>query len=92
MRNMLIIGTLLLLCGWGWFSNEPSHSEIANGFASSFEREMGIPRSALAVQVKKIGSGRWAVRVVVTRSDGTSRTLNATAVMDKNGDLHYYTD
>ena len=29
---------------------------------------------------------------MVGERNGVRRTLNATAVMDKNGDIHYYTD
>ena len=40
---------------------------------------------------RKIGDGRWAVTMEAERY-GERHTLNATAVMDKNGDIHYYTD
>ena len=81
--------TLLAGCGVG----EPSNKEIAQWMMRSFVRETGVnPNSGqLKAKARKIGNGRRAVTMEAERY-GERRTLNATAVMDKNGDIHYYTD
>ena len=84
----LVAGMLLGGCG----ASEPSNEEIAQGMMRSFVRETGVQPSNLRAKAKKIGNGRWAVIMEAERYDGERRTLNATAVMDKNGDIHYYTD
>ena len=71
--------------------SEPSNSEIATGMKRSFITETGAYSANLNAKAKKIGDGRWAVKMTAEK-DGYKRTLNATAVMDKNGDIHYYTD
>lgn len=71
--------------------SEPSNSEIATGMKRSFITETGACSANLNAKAKKIGEGRWAVKMTAEK-DGYKRTLNATAVMDKNGDIHYYTD
>lgn len=86
----LAVTILGSICGCG--SNERSLSEIEKGIMDSFSSQMGIPRSALSVKARSVGSGRWAVQITATRADGQRRSLNATAVMDKNGDIHCYTD
>jgi hypothetical protein len=94
MQKILLIWSLVIIVGCG--PSEPSNKGIADGMMSSFATETGIgDYRAWQVKVKakarKIGKGRWAVTMMMERS-GESRTLNATAVMDKNGDIHYYTD
>lgn len=79
-----IIGSI---CGCG--PSEPSESEIANGMRRQFIMNTGAYPSS--VKAKKIGSGRWAVRMTAERY-GERRSLDATAIMDKNGDIHYYTN
>ena len=88
MKPLLIVTVILLLAGCG---GEPSNAEIARGMKESFMRETGADSSNLDATARKIGNGRWAVRLTAERY-GERRTLNATAVMDKNGDIHYYTD
>lgn len=90
MKKLLFISLLAALCGCD--SNEPSLSEIENGFRYSFSRDTGIPESRISARAKKLGSGRWAIKSTTTRYDGARRSLNATAIMDENGDIHYYTD
>ena len=86
----LTIGAMaiaLMGCGHG----EPSNAEIERGMKESFIQKTGAFSASLDAKAKKIGNGRWSVRLTVERN-GQRRTLNATAVMDKNGDIHYYTD
>lgn len=90
MKNLIVASLLLTFCGCG--SNEPSISEIEHGCERSFARQLGISTSQLSASATRIGNGRWDVRITVTRYDGARRSLNATAVMDANGDIHYYTD
>lgn len=55
----------------------------------------GMRRSIYAVRLtshaRKISDGRWSVWLTVEQN-GISRTLHGTAVVDENGDLHYYMD
>ena len=88
MKQLLIVSAMLLLAGCG---GEPSNGEIARGMKECFMRETGVYSSNLDATARKIGNGRWAVRLTAERY-GERRTLNATAVMDENGDIHYYTD
>ena len=81
--------TTLAFVGCG--QKEPSIAEIEQGMVETFRRESGNYSDFLDAKAKRIGNGRWAVRMVGERN-GVRRTLNATAVMDKNGDIHYYTD
>ena len=90
MKSLIIVGLVLAMAGCG--ASEPSDNEIARGMVRSFSRETGIPIANLKAKAKKIGNGRWAVSMEATRYDGNRRKLNATAVMDKNGSIHYYTD
>ena len=90
MQRIMLMGLVLVLAGCG--ASEPSNKEIAQGMMRSFIRETGAHPANLKAKSKKIGNGRWAVSMEVERYDGERRTLNATAVMDKNGDIHYYTD
>lgn len=85
-----IMAVTLVGCG----SSEPSNEEIARGFMRAFVSETGITPSFGKIKAKahKIGNGRWAVQMKAERYDGECRTLNATAVIDKNGAIHYYTD
>ena len=89
----LISVTIITATVNGCGSGEPSNKEIAQGMMRSFVRETGMnPHSGqLKAKAHKIGNGRWAVTMEAERY-GERRTLNATAVMDKNGDIHYYTD
>ncbi len=48
-------------------------------------------RNNLKVSVRRVSYGKWSI-VCTAQRNGERRTLNATAVMDKNGDIHYYTD
>ena len=99
MKRTMLMGLVLALAGCGASepsnrcgTSEPSNKEVAQGMIQSFVRETGIPSSNLKAKAKKIGNGRWAVSMEAERHNGERRTLNATAVMDKNGDIHYYTD
>lgn len=99
MKRIMLMGLVLALAGCGASepsnrcgTSEPSNKEIAQGMIQSFVRETGIPSSNLKAKAKMIGNGRWAVSMEAERYNGERRTLNATAVMDKNGDIHYYTD
>lgn len=85
-----IMAATLVGCG----SSEPSNEEIARGFMRAFVSETGVTPSFGKIKAKahKIGNGRWAVQMKAERYDGECRTLNATAVIDKNGAIHYYTD
>ena len=85
----LLALTTLAFVGCG--QKEPSIAEIEQGMVETFRRESGNYSDFLDAKAKRIGNGRWAVRMVGERN-GVRRTLNATAVMDKNGDIHYYTD
>ena len=90
MQKIMLMSLALALAGCG--ASEPSNKEIAQGMMRSFVRETGVQPANLKAKAKKIGNGRWAVSMEAERHDGERRTLNATAVMDKNGDIHYYTD
>ena len=79
----------IVLVGCG--QSEPSTAEIERGMKESFIRKTGAFSANRDAKAKKIGNGRWSVRLTAERN-GQRRTLNATAVMDKNGDIHYYTD
>ena len=81
---------VLCLVNIGCGPSEPSNSEIAAGMKKSFIRETGAYSSNLDAKAKKIGDGRWAVEMTVEKN-GYKRALNATAVMDKHGDIHYHT-
>lgn len=89
MKYLKLIGLMCILVGCG--RNEPSEAEIADGMKSTFIRQTGWYSSDVNARAKKIGDGRWSVKLTAERY-GQRRTLNATAVMDKNGDVHYYTD
>ena len=85
---LLALTTLAFLgCG----PKEPSLAEIERGMVDTFRRESGNYSDYLDAKAKRIGNGRWAVRMTAERY-GERRTLNATAVMDKNGDIDYYTE
>ena len=79
--------TAAVIAGCG--SSEPSNEEIARGMMRSFVRKTGVNPALeqLRAKARKIGNGRWAVTM-----EAIGGRLNATAVMDKNGDIHYYTD
>ena len=86
----LTIGAMAIaLVGCG--HSEPSNAEIERGMKESFIRKTGAFSANLDAEARKIGKGRWSVRLTAERN-GQRRTLNATAVMDKNGDIHYYTN
>lgn len=90
MKELIVASLLLALCGCG--SNEPSISEIERGSERSFASQLGASSSQVSARATRSGNGRWNVRITATRYDGAKRSINATAVMDKNGDIHYYTD
>lgn len=83
---------LLGLGGCDSAPKEPSLDAVRNGCIRAFERDLGIPGSCLSATASRRGSRRWALRVTVTRFDGARRSLNVTAVLDRNGALHYYTE
>ena len=87
---MTIVAVTLTGCG----SSEASNEKIVRGFMRAFVRETGItPRSGkMKAKACKMGKGRWAVQMKADCHDGEWRTLNATAVIDKNGVVHYYID
>ena len=72
--------------------DDPSISEIEEGCRTAVNSETGIPKSCISARARKIGSGRWAVCYTLTRYDGERRSSNVTAVLDGNGDIHYYFD
>ena len=92
MKKSIITLAMFTICLCGCGSGEPSLSEIEDGFRMSFASQTGMPASSMHVKAKRLEKGRWAVRMTATRYDGQSRSLDATAVMDENGDIHYYTD
>ena len=84
---MTVLRFVLAVSMWGNSQNggeTPPKTEVKR-------QESGNCSDFLDTKAKRIGNGRWAVRMVGERN-GVRRTLNATAVMDKNGDIHYYTD
>ena len=89
MQRIILVGLALALAGCG--ASEPSNKEIAQGMIRSFSHETGVSSAKLKAKAKRIGNGRWSVTLMAERF-GEERTLNATAVMDKNGNIHYYTD
>ena len=89
MQRIMLMGLVLALAGCG--ASEPSNKEIAQEMMRSFIRETGVQPANLRAKAKKIGNGRWAVSMEAERC-GKRRTLNATAVMDKDGTIHYYTE
>lgn len=89
MHRFMLMGLILALAECG--VSEPSNKEIAQGMMRTFIRESGVQPSNFRTKAKKIGDGRWAVSMEVEQY-GERRTLNATAIMDKNGDIHYYAD
>lgn len=72
-------------------SDEPSLREIEQGMISSFAREAGTSSANFSARARKIGDGRWSVQLT-TWVYGQRRKLNATAVMDADGNIHYYTE
>lgn len=90
-KSVAIMLAVALLAGCG--AGEPSNKEIAQGMMRSFVRETGVNPNPgqLKAKARKIGDGRWAVTMEAERY-GERRTLSATAIMDKNGDIHYYTE
>ena len=88
MKRIMLAGLVLALAGCG---GDPSNKEIAQGMIRSFSHETGVSSANLKAKAKRIGNGRWSVTLMAERF-GEERTLNATAVMDKNGNIHYYTD
>ena len=89
-KLLLIISLVALLYGCG--GDDPSISEIEEGCRTAVNRETGIPKSYISARARKIESGRWAVCYTLTRIDGKRRSSNVTAVLDENGDIHYYFD
>lgn len=87
----IILLSAVILAFLGCGPREPSIAEIERGMVKSFRQESGNYTDYLDAKAKRIGNGRWAVRMTAERY-GEQRTLNATAVMDKNGDIHYYTE
>ena len=89
MHRIILAGLMFTLVGCG--SNEPSNAEIARGMETTFARESGASPSQLKATANKSGNGRWDVRMNI-RKGNEQHTLNATAIQDKNGDIHYFTD
>lgn len=89
MRYLMMIGIVAAMCGCG--PSEPSLSEVERGMKESFIRQTGNFAVRLTSHARKISDGRWSVWLTVEQN-GSRRTLHATAVMDKNGGLHYYVD
>ena len=88
---LIALLSFMALAFAGCGPKEPSISEIERGMVNTFRQESGNYTDFLDANAKRIGNGRWAVRMTAERY-GERRVLNATAVMDKNGDIHYYTD
>ena len=91
MCRIVLAGLVFALAGCG--TSEPSNEEVARGMMEMWIRETGVSAKSVSLKAKakKIGNGRWRVQMVGEKN-GERRTLNATAVMDENGDIHYYTD
>ena len=91
MRRIVLAGLVFALAGCG--TSEPSNEEVARGMMEMWIRETGVSAKSVSLKAKakKIGNGHWTVQMV-GKKNGERRTLNATAVMDENGDIHYYTD
>ena len=89
MRYLMMIGIAAVMCGCG--PSEPSLSEVERGMKESFIRQTGNFAVGLTSHAKRIGDGRWSVWLTVEQN-GNCRTLHATAVVDKKGDLQYYVD
>lgn len=70
---------------------EPSISEIERGFKEAMFGNPYESRNNLKVIVRRISYGKWSI-LCTARRNGESRTLHATAIMDKNGDIHFYTE
>lgn len=85
MRGLILLFLLLSIAGYG--NGEPSTAEVKRGFM----RNVGVNSRNADIYVRRIGNGRWAIYMTAEKG-GVRRSLNATAVMDKNGDIHYYTD
>lgn len=90
-QKLLVFACLVFLL-FGCGQDEPSLSEVEKGCRESLSREMGIPQSAILTRAHKIGGGRWSVRVTLIRRDGQGRSMDAMAVLDEKGDVHYYSD
>ena len=90
MKKLIVASLLFAIVGCG--SSEPSISEIERGCERSFASQLGASASQVSARATKSGDGRWDVRITATRYDGARRSLNATAIMDKNGNIYYYTD
>ena len=69
----------------------PSSSEVARGMDRTLS-DYGVPSYRVNSRAESLGSGRWAVSSDIRMYDGSTRTIHSTAVMDRNGDLHYYTE
>ena len=91
MHRIVLAGLVFALAGCG--ASEPSNEEVSRGMMEMFIRETGASAKSVSLKAKakKSGNGRWSVQMVGEKN-GERRTLNATAVMDENGDIHYYTD
>ena len=98
----------MLCAAWPWSGNsqggagkgahktsqrvtEPSIREIEMGFKEAMFGNPYESRNNLKVTVSRIAYGKWSI-VCTIQKNGERRTLNATAIMDKNGDIHYYTE
>ena len=90
MKRILLMGLLFALAGCG--VSEPSNEKIAQEMVRVFSRKTGVPSARLKARAKKTGKGRWAVSMEGERYEGARRTFYATAIIDKNGDLHYFFD
>lgn len=92
MKKVILFGLMPLLLLVGCGPSEPSNREVAAGAREVLYNEFGCPRNVrIQSRAERIGNGRWHVEMDLWRY-GQQRKLNATAIMDKNGDLHYYTD
>ena len=89
---VLIVMAMSLIAIVGCEGSEPSNATIEREFRRSLAREGFRWAEQSKVQVRKTGKGHWSIRPTARRWDGESRTLRATAVMDTNGNIHYYTD
>ena len=93
-KGIIVIRYILIgLCFsfFGCIRSEPSNAEIAQGMKTRFLCRTGAYSANIDAKAKKIGKGRWAVLLTAERN-GEWRSINATAVMDKNGNIHYYTE
>lgn len=96
----LIWGLVAPLWGGGCFvredylrskNNEPTKYEIE----SNLERKLKSEAPAyimkdIDVTAKRVSKGKWSVKVRAERIDGDYKYFDMSAIVDSNGDIHYF--